>query len=425
MAFPSVQGTIQDSTSSGVDVSTFAPTLPGSIAAGEGLLVHVSIDNPGGESTLSIDTGSSSSGWVALGARGTTALLDDVFWQPNALGGGSDTLVLTIGGVAQQVEATAARVSGHLTSEDPTFTHAAASTASPNPPSHAHAGGAAEDVLWFALLAYGNGTASVSSGPSGYSTPVVAQGVGTNGDASAMCWRQANGTSEDPGTWTLSASRNTVARTLSIRPAASGVSGSLSRTVAVGRSQAGTVAATVSGSLSRAITLSRAQAGTVAATVSGALSRAVVIGRSLTGTVAATVSGTLSRTITVGRVLTGTVAAGGVNGALSRAISVSRAQTGTVAAAVSGSLARTIAVSRALVGTVAGAVSGSLTRTIALSRTQTGTVAVAQTWTLVTPPEDADLITDVTVIEPETVIDEDGIPIWVAASAAAKTWTTL
>ncbi|MCI0554669.1 MAG: hypothetical protein L0287_27290, partial [Anaerolineae bacterium] len=103
-----------------------------------------------------------------------------------------------------------------------------ATTANPNPPSLNPSGWDVEDTLWIAVCGWDDGDIGASAYPSGYGNTLaraadsVADGVGcasaTKGSAAA---------SEDPGTFTITASRASVAQTIAIRPAQFTVSGTI------------------------------------------------------------------------------------------------------------------------------------------------------------------------------------------------------
>jgi hypothetical protein len=95
-------------------------------------------------------------------------------------------------------------------------------TANPDPPNLTPFGlGAAEDILWFASVVADNVAVTVDGYPANYTTGQSSQATGDH--VGAIARDEVNATSENPGTFTLSADEQSVATTLAVRPAAAAV----------------------------------------------------------------------------------------------------------------------------------------------------------------------------------------------------------
>lgn len=261
-------------------------TLPAGIAAGNGILAFLSVANNALASTAS-------DGFTKIfqsTAASNYGLA--IFWKPNAAGGGSDSLVVSLAS-SQKVTAATYRISGHRTDEAPTVADVAnGNNANPDPPLVSLPGGLSEDLLVFGAAAI-NASSTTTSGPAGYSGLVWVQGFAASNGQDGVCaaYRQVTAASEDPGTFQISpsAGRNWVSTSVAIRPAAV-VS---TRTLSLAATETGadsaaidvdvrnrvTLAATGSGSDSAAVQAKALQRITLAATGSGADSAAINIVR--------------------------------------------------------------------------------------------------------------------------------------------------
>jgi hypothetical protein len=170
-------------------------------------------------------------------------------------------------------------------------------------------------------------------------------------------------------------------KTYGFVPAAAGVTGDLSATLAsLTLVSAGTVAAGASGTVSATLgSLSLVSSGTVAAGASGDTSvtlAAVTV--SSTGTVSAGATGTLASTLgAVTLTSSGTVAAGATGTLTSTLADVTLSATGAEASTATGSVSATLgAVTLSATGTVTDGATGSVSATLAaVAVSSTGTVA--------------------------------------------------
>lgn len=198
MAFPIVQATANSSTGS---VTSHAVTMPSGITAGD-ILVAFFVCSGG-------VTISSHSGWTleanVLSRASTNRLL-----IVSKVAAGSDTLTVVTSSGTQAAHAVYRIKSDSADVEVTTFSSTTA-TANPNPPSLTPTGGS-DDYLWIAAVASGGVT--VSAYPTNYSSNQVTNAAGAYTIGAATY--NKTGTSEDPGTFTISSSADTVAATVSI-----------------------------------------------------------------------------------------------------------------------------------------------------------------------------------------------------------------
>jgi hypothetical protein len=220
-AFPTLAATNNSIESS--NVTTHNMSLPAGIAAGNLLICVAAIDstvdsgftltNPAGWTLLRKEPGSSESlaAWYrfADGGEGATADFD------------TSTL--------QQSAHRCARFTGmHASAAPESATAETTASTAPDPPSLTPSWGAA-DTLWLAVTVWSDGVITASAFPTNY-TSTGQNGSGTAGsEGVSIGWgfREVNGASEDPGTFTISSSANWVAFTIAIRPPAAICNGAL------------------------------------------------------------------------------------------------------------------------------------------------------------------------------------------------------
>lgn len=198
-----------------IDPSSTSHTvnLPASIVAGN-LLVIECFENV---ASLTV----TASGWTNIGSANSTS--DGlVLLAKIATGAEGATVAVT---TSSSVRATyiARQISGNqndvTTSEIAVGTGSTAVSTTPDPPSLTPSWGSAEN-LWFAFAGWNSTSTTLSSYPSGYSTSQltkVGSGLGANSCASAA--KLATASSDDPGTFTLSASQTWIGMTYAVRPA--------------------------------------------------------------------------------------------------------------------------------------------------------------------------------------------------------------
>jgi hypothetical protein len=210
MAFPSYSRTTGSSTG---DTTAHTITLPGTITAGQILLLVVSID--GDPTTISFDTTGVGS-WTTLYSTTGANLARAALWK--VADGTEDGLTLTLNlGVTQQaawhiflassaqsVEYTA---SGATSSSTVTYTTALTPT------------WGSADTLWIAATHFVD-TPTVTAYSSGYSDGTRTVSTGADNTSIFSQTLQSTSATETPGTATLSASKLYVNYVFAIRPAA-------------------------------------------------------------------------------------------------------------------------------------------------------------------------------------------------------------
>lgn len=216
MAFPVVESTATSSTNTAG--TNHVVTLPSGIVAGDLIVICMSI----GSTAASLDAHADYS--EVLDENNAVGL--KVLYRLAAGGETNPTLVSS----ASTRDATCTfRISGAenpATQAPQVGTTATASSTTPDPPSTTPTGGA-KDYLWIAFCGSAGEQADdgtyCTAFPTDYSTNQLEKtcGVaGTNlGGMIAAATRQANGSSEDPGTFTVSENNTWRAQTVAIHPA--------------------------------------------------------------------------------------------------------------------------------------------------------------------------------------------------------------
>jgi hypothetical protein len=276
------------STSSGTGGgSSTAITIPAG-SVGETIVVLFGVD---GVPTVT-HTGT---GWTQTGLVGTQAS-GYVFTK---IASGADTLTVNYS-AAEVTGYYVYRITGAHASTPPEAAAVIGTSATPDPPNLAPSWGA-EDNLWVAGFALDDGTKTLSSYPTNYSDNQATVAGSTAGVRLGIATRELNASSENPGSFTVSASDSWVALTIAVRPAAGGGGGGTTITAAVGAASAVGVTAKINRSIN-------AQAGAAAATGTTArISVAVACGPG-----AASATGTQAHINVSLRAGTGSAAAAGV-----------------------------------------------------------------------------------------------------------------
>lgn len=193
-SFPVVAGTNNSLTASAS--TTHTVSLPASISAGDLLLIFLStIEN----------TYTTPSGWTQLfQVSGSSQNVFACFYK--VASGGEGASVAVTCGAAREGAHQSYRITGYTGSPE-SQTSSNGTDANPNPPSLTPAAGSG-NYLWIAACgAYKSGSLTVSSSPSGYTNGFSDQS--STGGVSALvasARKEAAGTVEDPGTFTLSGS---------------------------------------------------------------------------------------------------------------------------------------------------------------------------------------------------------------------------
>lgn len=206
---PVVEGR-QTSVSAASNLLSFTPTLPGSIAVGELILVAVLFDansNP----TLSVNVGASGSNWTKLGQDTAAGLVGmAIFYK---IAEGSDVLQVDSTG-SEQYSAIAWRISGGTTVSG-TFANVTTAATNPNPPSHDAGSSAA--TLWIAIAAIDADNSIPSAAPAGYSNLTTRAASSATGGTMGSAEKDVVSQTEDPGAFTSSPAQEYVVATLAVR----------------------------------------------------------------------------------------------------------------------------------------------------------------------------------------------------------------
>ena len=199
----------------GTNTTAHAVTMPSSVSAGDLLLMLVTSDGSANQTTPS--------GWTALflNQRSGTAVTFSAFTKV-ATGTEGGTTVNVATSATEQAAAQVYRItswygnlSGVVTSASATGTNA-----SPNPASLTPSWGAG-NTLWIATHAADhNSTRSTTAYPANYTNGLHTQSnTGSSAVHVSSARRAQNAATEDPGTFTMSASDDWVARTIAVRAA--------------------------------------------------------------------------------------------------------------------------------------------------------------------------------------------------------------
>ncbi len=212
MAFPTVQSVTRAVQLA--NVSSFNITLPATINNGDLILILLSSD---GNPTYTWDN-STAGTWTELFAANQTTLNKLVAYYKTA-DGTEDSKVLGITtSVAERFTWHIYRITGWDSVQAAT---AAGSSTTPDPPNLSPAWGSA-DTLWLVGLSTNGNSADPVTFPTNYTT----NGIYDEADNAAGCgisssYRTNAASSENPGTFTVSASDGWVAATIAVEPVAS------------------------------------------------------------------------------------------------------------------------------------------------------------------------------------------------------------
>lgn len=242
MASPSI---VAETPSNDDNDTTSFTILTGSPLEGEGSLIFLSRDN-GGTGTVTW-----SDGYTEL-----YDLNDDDGFSSGAAAykqaGASEPSSITVtASVSGEFTARAYRISGHLSfatqAPDVGTVTNGGNTVTHNPPSVNVTGGAA-DILSFAVLPFDTHNSDVNTYPSSYiNTGVTRSGVSGSQCSLAFCTRAITSvSSEDPGAFTLSATRRGIPTTVLVQAEAAGGSAITANVAEAGDTTDATLEVTVS-----------------------------------------------------------------------------------------------------------------------------------------------------------------------------------
>jgi hypothetical protein len=217
MAFPVVQATA--TTGGSTAATNKVCNLPTGIASGDLLLLILR--------SAGADTHSTPTGWTLLFLNNTADASDDTcsLWYRQA--DGTEGASVTVNGTASLKFASLAyRITGHENpaTQAPQFATLVTGTSTlPDPGSLSPTGGA-KDYLWLWLGAWeGEQTSPPAGTPTNYTDAIGASsliaGVVTTNCRVASARRSLNAVSENPPSWTISASDDWTATVVAVHPA--------------------------------------------------------------------------------------------------------------------------------------------------------------------------------------------------------------
>lgn len=212
MAFPIVQSSSHGS--SGSSTTSHSVTLPSGITTGDLLLILIANDKYSGSNP-------SASGWTYEGGQEVGSPPTRNYPRMGVLSrvadGSEGSSVTVTTDVAKYASWIALRISGATGVAD-IQSAILQTTTNPDPPSSGTV--AASDRLSIAVAMANDETATVSSYPSGYSANQIYEASGdTTGIAIALATDEITGTTEDPGSFTFSASSDTSSVTILLESA--------------------------------------------------------------------------------------------------------------------------------------------------------------------------------------------------------------
>jgi hypothetical protein len=203
------------------DATTHAVSMPATVAAGDLLLMLYSYD----DNTATVTDPDGAGGWtqIAVGNSGSGGVTGSV-WAKVATGTEGGTTVGFTTSTSQSASAQVYRVlaanwSGDITNNGiDVATGTGATTANPDPPALNPAKWDTENALWIAYSA-GSTFTAVTTYPTNYvNGAIVAGNSGAAGASTSSATRALSASSEDPGTFTMSASNSGIPFTIAVRP---------------------------------------------------------------------------------------------------------------------------------------------------------------------------------------------------------------
>jgi hypothetical protein len=209
--FPVIEGSNTGANAGGTGNSSYSAPLPAGITAGELLLLFVSA-GAGAARTVTTPTGWSSL-FNAIGAGSVRR-----FCCFHKIANGSEGASVSVSASANSFwSSTAYRISGYQGAPEAATT-ATGSASNPDPPNLTPSWGSAK-ALWIAAAGRDAGGASdFLASPANYSALIQNGGSGSaNHSATASAYREFQGASENPGTFTSNS--DWAANTVAIRPA--------------------------------------------------------------------------------------------------------------------------------------------------------------------------------------------------------------
>ena len=212
MAFPTVAATNGGNVTA--DSTSHTVNLPGGISAGDLLIAIFAVDDtptitwPAGWTQLAEDVGALSEVTASIYYR-----------EADGTEGASITVTTD---VSEGSAHTTYRITDwHGTSAPEISAVSSDATSTPDPNSLSPSWGA-EDTLWLAVVCYWPGSRTVSSYPTNYTDGINDRWSSSSGTGVGSGRRELNSSSEDPGTFTLSASARNASYVIGVRPEGAG-----------------------------------------------------------------------------------------------------------------------------------------------------------------------------------------------------------
>lgn len=224
MTFPTVQDADTQSGTVATNATSWTITYPTNIAAGDLLLLFVAMDGTVNATAAGFtDVGGNSAAAISLRALAKVA-------DGTETGTFTATITSTEQGAWRIFRVTGwfggtinAASSGDSDSNGIAGRQTSGITANPDPVVLDPANWAAEDVVWFAAAA-ADTSRTFSAFPTNYTNTSSDVSGGASGASLGVARRALNASSEDPGTFTISASDDWSAVTVAVRPAAAAAS---------------------------------------------------------------------------------------------------------------------------------------------------------------------------------------------------------
>lgn len=219
MAFPAVQTADTKNGTVTSNSTSWTLTYPTNLASGDLILAFVATD---GNTTT---TPSWPAGWVSTATTDSNTATTLIVAKKLSAGTETGNFTLTLP-ASEQGGWRIFRITGWgadlgttfdntSTSKDVVIASTSGASTTPNPPSLDPDPWGTEDVLWVAAMA-ADTSRTISTFPTNYTTTSSDVSGGATGATLATSFRNVNAASEDPGTYTISASDDWVAATVAI-----------------------------------------------------------------------------------------------------------------------------------------------------------------------------------------------------------------
>lgn len=211
LGFPNIASSALSSTAT--NQTSHTVTMPSGIVSGDLLIIVMANDDLGGFLVVTYPAG-----WTKFFNRSNQARLSCAWRKADGTEGGSITVTTssneTMSCVAYRIDST---LDPTVTPPKASIPGATGSSANPDPNSLA-VDGPTRDYLWIAIHGHDGNNRTTTGIPTGYGNQQSIE-VGTLGGCGVGCAdRDLNATSEDPGTFSISASDGWVAGVIAVYP---------------------------------------------------------------------------------------------------------------------------------------------------------------------------------------------------------------